>query len=55
VRKVKIRFPNGEVKEYIFEGEKSVLDLVGDPKGGFVARLTGSFLTYLSRYLRMRI
>jgi len=41
VRKVKIRFPNGEVKEYIFEGEKSVLDLVGDPKGGFVARFNG--------------
>jgi threonyl-tRNA synthetase len=44
VRKVKIRFPNGEVKEYIFEGEKSVLDLVGDPKGGFVARFNGKLL-----------
>ncbi len=38
MKKVRIRFPNGKIKEYTFEGKKSVLDLVGDPEGGFVAK-----------------
>ena len=41
MKKVRIRFPNGKIKEYTFEGKKSVLDLVGDPEGGFVAKSDG--------------
>ncbi|MEO0215315.1 MAG: threonine--tRNA ligase, partial [candidate division WOR-3 bacterium] len=41
MRRIKVKFPNGEIAEYEFEGQKSILELVGDPKGGFVARANG--------------
>ncbi len=41
MRRIKIKFPDGKIEEFVFEGEKSVLDLVNDPKGGFVARYKG--------------
>mgnify|MGYP001772947618 CR=1 FL=1 len=41
MRRIKVRFPNSEVAEYEFEGQKSILELVGDTKGGFVARANG--------------